>query len=74
MVRRRNAERWLEECLGKKAAEALLRKMERMAKKGATAAEIEKAIVKDFSTRMRARLDNIFPIGYTVGGPRRPHT
>jgi hypothetical protein len=56
MVRRRTAQTSVEKCLGKKVARALFTRAERMAKKGATVARIEKAIAAELMKQMKTKV------------------
>ncbi len=62
MAKRQEAQKWMENVLGKKGATALLSKVEKMAKRGVPTTKIEKEIEKQLASHIRRhvpRLANI---------------
>ena len=53
MASKRDTQKWIEKTLGKPTADAVLKKVERLTKKGAAAAEIEEAIAADLMKKIK---------------------
>ena len=57
MARKRDVRAWLRKQLGKDTADTLLKKMNKMAKQGASPAKVRKAFIADIATHMAQRVD-----------------
>jgi len=56
MAKKADAQTWMERTLGKTVADAVIRKAERLAKKGVSVYDIEEVIVADVMRHLRRRV------------------
>ncbi len=81
MAKKGDAQTWMVDVLGKTVAEAVLKKADRMAGKGASVAKIEKAISADVMRHIKTHVRKgvmyrVHDAGvmYRASGPRGPRT
>jgi hypothetical protein len=56
MPTKEKAQSYLRKQLGKKSADTILKKLEQLAKKGASASELEKLLVKEIEAHVQAKI------------------
>lgn len=80
MASKRDAQKWMERTLGKPTADAVFKKVDKMAEKGAATTEIEDAIADDLTKKIKTLVQK--QVRYHVPrqerrykgtGPRGPH-